>query len=166
MLFLEPRAFSLELANIAERPEALQAPSPEVSQVFLRLSTQPVAIFGYSFLRKLRLALVSRLESPESRLRQPAFEAYRKIARKLLMSHLIAVLKLKLDVYRCSLTREPRFFSSHGSYCLVQRERPTASETAPLKKYVRSTLLLHHLTPGFNSNTPRSLYTANLESCE
>ena len=40
-----PENFALELANIAERPEAHKPPSPEVSQVFLRSSTQSVAIW-------------------------------------------------------------------------------------------------------------------------
>ena len=56
-------------------------------------------------LRELRLALVSRLGSSMPWLRQPFFEAFRKITRKLLMRHLIVVLGLTLDVYRCSLAR-------------------------------------------------------------
>ena len=52
--------------------------------------------FGDSFLRELRLALVSRLGSSESWLRRPVFEAYYKIARGLLMRHLIVVLGLIL----------------------------------------------------------------------
>ena len=37
--------------------------------------------FGSSFLRELRLALVSRLGSSKPWLRQPSFKAYRKVAR-------------------------------------------------------------------------------------
>ena len=83
--------------------------------------------FVDSFLRNLRLALVSRVGRSESWLRQPPFEAYRKIAWKLQMRHPIVVLRLKLYVYRCSLARATGPFSSHGSFCLVQRERPATS---------------------------------------
>ena len=88
------------------------APAPSRSQ------------FGDFFLRKHRLALVSRLGSSVSWLRQPLFEAYRKVSRKLLIHHLIVVLGLTLNVYRCSLARATGHFCPHGRFCLVQRERP------------------------------------------
>ena len=37
-------------------------------------------------------------------------------------------------------------FSSHGSFCLVQREWKTVSESASLKKHVSSTFLRHRFT--------------------
>ena len=72
----------------------------------------------------LHLALVSRLVSSKSWLRQPCFEAYRKIARKFLMRHLIVVLGPAFHVYRYSLARATGPFAFHGSFCFVQRERP------------------------------------------
>ena len=56
----------------------------------------------------------------KSWLRHPVFEAYRKITRKLLMRHLIGVLKLKLHVNRCSLARATGPFS----FASLQKERP------------------------------------------
>ena len=76
--------------------------------------------FSDILLRKPRLALISRLESSESWLRLPCFEAHRKIARKLLMRHLSAVLGLKFYVYRCSLARATGPFSLNGSFFLVE----------------------------------------------
>ena len=61
------------------------------------------------------------------------------------MRHLIFVLGLTLDVYRCSLARATGPFSSHGSFCLVQRERTG--------KLPSSTFVRRHSTPGFDSNT-------------
>ena len=40
------------------------------------------------------------------------------------MRHPIAVLGPALGVYKCSLARATGPFSSHGCFCLVQRERP------------------------------------------
>ena len=115
--------------------------------------------FGESFFRKTRLALVSRLGSPESWLRQSAFDAYRRIAWKILMMrHPIVVLGLTFNVHRCSLARATGLFSSHGSFRLVQRERPGKPSS--------STLVRNHSTPGFNSNTSRAFCTANLKSWE
>ena len=45
------------------------------------------------------------LGSSKSSLRHPYFEAYRKIARKLLMRHLIVVLRLTFHANRCLLAR-------------------------------------------------------------
>ena len=50
------------------------------------------------------------LGSSKSWLRHPCFEAYRKIARELLMRHLIVVLGLTLHVRKQVLSRE-----SHGA---------------------------------------------------
>ena len=86
---------------------------------FARAPSRPK--FGDSFLRELRLALISRLGSSLSWLREPFFEAYRKISRKLLMHHVIVVRGLTLHGYRCSLARATGPFSSHGNFCLVQR---------------------------------------------
>ena len=51
------------------------------------------------------LLLSFTTRKPRSWLRQRYFGAYRKIARKLLMRHLIVVLGFKFHVYRCSLAR-------------------------------------------------------------
>ena len=51
-----------------------------------------------------------RLGSSKSWLRQLCFGAYRKVARKPLMRHLIVVLGLALHVYRCSLARARGLF--------------------------------------------------------
>ena len=167
-LCLEPRAFALELANIADGPRALQAPlTSSIAGLLSHLrnplgGVSPRALsralsvclrarknhgealsstssphqeprrscfarapsrshFGDSFLRKLRRALVSRLESSKSWLRQASFKVHRKIARKLLMSHLIVVLEVTLNVHRCLLARATGPFSSHDSFWLVQK---------------------------------------------
>ena len=86
---------------------------------------------GDSFIRKLGLAFVSRLGSSKSWLRKTVFEAYRKVTRKLLMRQLAVVLGFSLDVNRCSLARATGPFSSHGSFCLVQRERPGKPSPKP-----------------------------------
>ena len=85
--------------------------------------------FGDSFLREPRLALVSRLGSSKSWLRQPFFEAYRKILRKLLMGHLTVVLGLTLNVHRCSLARAKGPLSSYGE--LLPRAKGTTGRTVP-----------------------------------
>ena len=109
-------------------PKLYKLPSPVVSQVFLRSSTQPVAIWRQFPSRASACLSVTtwKLEV----LAAPIFlEAYRKIARKLLMHHLIVVPGLTLNVYRRSLARATGPFSSHGSFCFVQREQPgTVSE--------------------------------------
>ena len=106
-----------------------------------------------SFVRELRLAFVSRLGNSKSWLRQPFFEAYRKISQKLLMRNPVVVLGLTLDVYRCSLARTTGPFSSHSSFWLVQRKRPG-------KPSPRCT--------GDRSREPRSLFppTAASASCK
>ena len=94
--------------------------------------------FGDNWFRELRVALVPRLGSSKSWLRQPCFEAHHKIARKMLMRHLIFILGLTLHMYRCSFTSPTGPFPAHGSSFLVQRERQTVSETELLKKHVSS----------------------------
>ena len=72
-----------------------------------------------------------RLGSSESWLRQPCFEAYRKIVRKLLMRHLIAVLGLTLHVHRCSFARARGLF-------LPLNHQPRCKGTAGQPVFVRS----------------------------
>ena len=82
------------------------------------------------------------------------------------MRHLIVVLGLTLNVYRCSLARATGPFSSNGSFFLVQRERQAVSETESLKKHASSSFIRHHVTLEFNSDTSRAFYTANLKNWE
>ena len=83
-------------------------------------------LFCVTFLRKLRLALVSRLGSSESWLRKPFFEAHRKIARELLMRHLIFDLGLTFHVHRCSLPRAKKKFLARK---LLSRCKGNVQET-------------------------------------
>ena len=64
---------------------------------FARAPSRPQ--IGDRFLRGLRLALVSRHGSPGSWLRKSAFEANRKISRKLLIRHPVVVLGLTLKLH-------------------------------------------------------------------
>ena len=93
--------------------------------------------FGDNFLRRHRLALVSRLGSSRSWLRQSCFEAQRKIARKVLMCHLIVVPELTLNVCSCSLTRATGPFTSHGSFCFVKENgRAPVSERSGVEQII------------------------------
>ena len=58
--------------------------------------------------------------SSKSWLRNPCFEAYRKISRKFLMRHLAVVLGLTMHVNRFSLARATGPVFSPGSFCLVK----------------------------------------------
>ena len=51
---------------------------------------------------------------------QSCFEAYRKAARKLLVRNPVVVLGLTLHVNLCSLARATGPVFSHGSFCLVK----------------------------------------------
>ena len=77
------------------------------------------------------------LGSSKSWVRKPAFEAYRKISRKLLMRHPIVVLGLTLRVNRCSLARSRE-----------QRSPPKGTGSRASSAYVQ------HM---FNSNTTSAL---------
>ena len=79
------------------------------------------------------------------------------------MRHLIFVLGLTLNMYRCALAITTGPFSSHCSFCLVQRERPGK---AVKETYFLSTSVLHHSTPRSNSNTSRAFCTANFKRWE
>ena len=93
-----PRAPSVSLGTRKHRGEALSSTSfphqKSRRSCFARAPTR--SQFCDSFLRKLCLALVSRLGSSKLLLRKPCFEAYRKIAPKLLMRHFAVVLGLTL----------------------------------------------------------------------
>ena len=126
-------------------PKLYKLPSPEVSQVFLRLSTQPVAIWR-KFSSRASTSFSLTTWKLGVWLRQLVFKAYRKNTRKILMRHTTVVLGLTLNVCRCSLARVTGPFSSQESFCLVQRERQPVYEAESLKKHVPSTFLRHHFT--------------------
>ena len=94
--------------------------------------------FGGSLLRKLCLAQSSRVGSSKSWLRQHSFEAYCKIARKLLIRHLIVVLGLTLDC-TSARPREPRgLLPPTAATAPCKRERP--GKPSPRKHRLRNML--------------------------
>ena len=117
------RAPSVCLGAPKHREGALSSTSPPHKKFrrscFARAPSR--SQFGDSLLRELRLALVSRPGSSKSWLRQPCFETYRKMARKLLMRQLIVVLGLTSHVYRCSLARATGPFSHTVASASLQR---------------------------------------------
>ena len=94
------RASSVSLGARKHRREALSSKcSPHQKSrrsCFARAPSE--SKLGDSFLRELRLALVPRVGSSNSWLRQPCFEAHRKFTRKLLMRHPIVDLGLTSHV--------------------------------------------------------------------
>ena len=100
-----------------------------------------------------RASTCSSLGSSKSWLRHPCFEVYRKISLKLLKSHLIVILGLKLHVNRFSLARATGPFPSNGSFCLVQRGRPVKpSRESSLHDPTQSAECLLHCEPEDSEN--------------
>ena len=133
----EPRAFALELGNIAERPGALQAPLNKIiaglpsheHPAGRTLATVSFASFDLLKFRDLEAQSLG-CASLSSELIAKFFGSCRCASPSLsLCSH-----------RTCSgpRSREPRgLFSSHGSFRLVQRERPASRPRNSItKKYV------------------------------
>ena len=96
------RAASVCLGAQKHRGEALSSKiTPQMKYRRSFFARQPSrSQFGVSFLRELRLALVSRLGSSKLWPRPPCFESYRKNAQKPVMRHLIVVLGLTSREHR------------------------------------------------------------------
>ena len=145
----------MELANTAERPGALRAPLTRSIEGLPSLE-HPAGrnLAKVSFKAPTCFSLITRkLEI----LAAPAF--LRRLSHKiskLAMRHPAVVLGLTLNAHRCSLARATGPLSSHGCFCLVQRERP--GKPSPKEAFFLSTFFSHRLTPRSNSNTPRAFY--------
>ena len=120
------RASSVCLGARKHRGKALSSTCPLTRSLAGLASLERPAgrNLGGHFLRKHRLALISRVGSSRSWLLQPCLEAYQKNSRKMPLRHLIVVLGMTLNVYKFSLAKATGPFVSHGSFCPVQRKRP------------------------------------------
>ena len=117
----------------------------EVSKMTKRERSWGEAYLQCGRLQVARLASADLLKSRSlSWLRHPCFEAYRKIARKLLKRHLIVVPWLKLHVNRCSLARATGPFSSTrqllpGHYDFSEKTSVFFSASCRQRRFVQVT---------------------------